>query len=353
MVKYEFKTIADGSPTRGHPRSGSSGPPQTAIRDLRIQLTLLHPAPLFRHRIPPGLPRASPGSSSPNSSRFPAATRQRERDRPSGGAQAGAAYVSTRTYLTVKIPGKMGISGKSPDRGLQSKRFRGGTRLREPAGPLEAHIAGAAYVALGTAHRQNPWKRWDPSGEIGSSVGSVGLQWYQQIEGRTDLEARPESDVESMSFRGRHDHTLDNKGRVSIPAGFRMQIQRTRRRQRRASTVADLRARITSSCFPQKIWEAKERDLGTKSSLLPDVQKYQRLLIGGCSRVPDRQPGPHHDSRRFACEHADLHGKVTLAGVLDKIEIWNHERFENDLKLTLGTTRRDPDVGGPEHSSGS
>ena len=29
-----------------------------------------------------------------------------------------------------------------------------------------------------------------------------------------------------MSFRGQYDHTLDNKGRISIPAGFRMEIQR-------------------------------------------------------------------------------------------------------------------------------
>ncbi len=86
--------------------------------------------------------------------------------------------------------------------------------------------------------------------------------------------------------------------------------------------------------FPAEVWDVHESDLGSKSSLLPDVQKYQRLFIGGCSECPIDSQG-RITIPAAACEHADLRGKVTLAGVLDKIEIWNHERFENDLKLTL------------------
>ncbi len=86
--------------------------------------------------------------------------------------------------------------------------------------------------------------------------------------------------------------------------------------------------------FPAEVWDGYERDLGSKSSLLPDVQRYQRLFIGGCAECPIDSQG-RITIPAAACEHADLRGKVTLAGVLDKIEIWNHERFEHDLKLTL------------------
>jgi MraZ protein len=133
-----------------------------------------------------------------------------------------------------------------------------------------------------------------------------------------------------MSFRGRHDHTLDNKGRVSIPAGFRMEIQKLGGTQPPLLTWGKDHLIL----FPAQVWEVMERDLGSKSSLLPDVQKYQRLLIGGCSECPIDSQG-RITIPGAACEHADLSGKVTLAGVLNKIEIWNHERFENDLRLTL------------------
>ena len=133
-----------------------------------------------------------------------------------------------------------------------------------------------------------------------------------------------------MSFRGRHDHTLDNKGRVSIPSGFRMEIQEL------GGTRAPLLTwgKDHLILFPAEVWDVHESDLGSKSSLLPDVQKYQRLFIGGCSECPIDSQG-RITIPAAACEHADLRGKVTLAGVLDKIEIWNHERFERDLKLTL------------------
>ena len=133
-----------------------------------------------------------------------------------------------------------------------------------------------------------------------------------------------------MSFRGRHDHTLDNKGRVSIPSGFRMEIQE----------LGGARAPLLTwgkdhlILFPAEVWDGYERDLGSKSNLLPDVQRYQRLFIGGCAECPIDSQG-RITIPAAACEHADLRGKVTLAGVLDKIEIWNHERFERDLKLTL------------------
>jgi MraZ protein len=87
--------------------------------------------------------------------------------------------------------------------------------------------------------------------------------------------------------------------------------------------------------YPADVWEKKEADLASKSSLLPDVQSYQRFLIGGCSECPVDSQG-RITIPAASREHADLRGKVTLAGVLDKIEIWNHDRFENAQKLTLG-----------------
>ncbi len=135
-----------------------------------------------------------------------------------------------------------------------------------------------------------------------------------------------------MSFRGRFDHTLDTKGRVSVPAGFRMEIQRLG--GERAPILT--RGKDHLLLYPAETWDVIEETLASKSSLLPHVQSYQRFLIGGCTECPVDGQG-RITIPAVLREHAGLEGKVTLAGVLDKIEIWNQERFENAQALTLGS----------------
>lgn len=134
-----------------------------------------------------------------------------------------------------------------------------------------------------------------------------------------------------MSFRGRHDHTLDNKGRVSIPAGFRMEIQRLGGDQAPILT----RGKDHLLLYPADTWSVIEESLASKSSLNPDVQSYQRFLIGGCSECPIDGQG-RITIPAAAREHAQLGTKITLAGVLDKIEIWDAECFERSQQMTLG-----------------
>ena len=134
-----------------------------------------------------------------------------------------------------------------------------------------------------------------------------------------------------MSFRGRFDHTLDNKGRVSIPAEFRMEIQRLG--GDRAPILT--RGKDHLLLYPAETFDAMEAELSSKSSFDPDVQDLQRFLIGGCAQCPVDGQGRLTIPARFR-DFADLAGKITLSGVLNKIEIWNHDRFEASQMLTLG-----------------
>jgi MraZ protein len=87
--------------------------------------------------------------------------------------------------------------------------------------------------------------------------------------------------------------------------------------------------------YPAETWDVIEEQLASKSSLLPHVQAYQRFLIGGCTECPVDGQGRITIPAGLR-EHADLHGKISLTGVLDKIEIWNHDRLEATQMLTLG-----------------
>ena len=134
-----------------------------------------------------------------------------------------------------------------------------------------------------------------------------------------------------MSFRGRFQHTLDNKGRVSIPSGFRMEIQRLGGDKAPILT----RGKDHLLLYPSETFDDIERKLSAKSSLNPDVQKLQRFLIGGCTECPVDAQGRITIPAQFR-EFADLAGKITLSGVLEKIAIWDPDRFEADQMLTLG-----------------
>jgi MraZ protein len=88
--------------------------------------------------------------------------------------------------------------------------------------------------------------------------------------------------------------------------------------------------------YPADIWEAEiEVDLAEKSRLDPNVQAYERFVIGGSADCGIDAQGRITIPATLR-SHAGLSGKVTLVGVKTKIEIWNHERIEIAQQNTLG-----------------
>jgi len=135
-----------------------------------------------------------------------------------------------------------------------------------------------------------------------------------------------------MSFRGSHDHVMDSKGRVSIPAGFRLEIQRLGGDQAPILT----RGKDHLVLYPADVFAKDvEAEIDEMSSLDPNVQAYERLVIGGSADCPIDAQG-RITIPAVLRNHAGLSGKVTLVGVKRKIEIWNHDRIEIAQQTSLG-----------------
>ena len=130
-------------------------------------------------------------------------------------------------------------------------------------------------------------------------------------------------------FRGRHDHTIDKKGRLSIPAGFRTELQR---QSERAPMLTISKHHL--ELYPRDDYDKMERDLAEKPDLQPEVQAYRRLLIGQATECPIDSQGRILVAPPLR-EHAQLKGKVTVVGNLQKIEIWQTELFDKEMKSTL------------------
>ena len=129
-------------------------------------------------------------------------------------------------------------------------------------------------------------------------------------------------------FRGRFEHTMDSKGRVSIPSGFRVELQR---RSDRAPILTN--AEQCLFLFPFEDWCAFESRVVGFSSFDPDAQDYARMMISGASECPIDAQGRILVPPVLR-EHAGLEREATIAGVGEKIEIWDKGRFDANLQKT-------------------
>ena len=130
-------------------------------------------------------------------------------------------------------------------------------------------------------------------------------------------------------FRGRFQHAVATKGRLSIPSGFRVEIQRRSEKDPVLTNYGDHLA-----LFPADVWEQKEAELLQLSDFDTDAQDFQRYVVGDANDCPIDGQGRILVPSLLRKE-AELENKVIIAGVLNKIEIWNPERFDQKKRMTL------------------
>ncbi len=130
--------------------------------------------------------------------------------------------------------------------------------------------------------------------------------------------------------RGRFSHTMDAKGRISIPAGLRMELQANDDQPPFLTNLVDCPA---LGLYSHDRWLEIEDRLESMSHTQPEIQKYRRLVISGAVESPFDAQGrmliPVH-----LREHAGLEREVTIAGVGSRIEIWDKTRFDDALSRT-------------------
>lgn len=118
---------------------------------------------------------------------------------------------------------------------------------------------------------------------------------------------------------GEYLHTLDAKKRLSMPAKFRKEVGK--------KVVITRGLDACLFLFPQKSWEK----IAGKLSSLPfgqaDTRGMSRFILAGAVETEVDNAGrilvPD-----YLKDFADLKSRVVLAGVSDRIEIWNEKTWE-------------------------
>jgi MraZ protein len=122
-------------------------------------------------------------------------------------------------------------------------------------------------------------------------------------------------------LRGNYLATVDEKGRVKIPADFLAELQRGSKKFYVTSATGD-HARI----YPMKVWEEIEKKLAKRSSYNPARQKFlartnyygQVIEMDGQGRILIPS---------ILRESAEMKGEVDVQGNLTYLQVWNHARF--------------------------
>lgn len=126
-------------------------------------------------------------------------------------------------------------------------------------------------------------------------------------------------------FLGRFEYQLDDKGRVSLPAAFRREAEDDAFVLMKADSPA-------LTLLPASTWaDVKRRLIEYRKSSAEARSVVRRLSANAVDVKPDKQgriliPG-------WLKDEAGLDGTVLLIGALDRIEIWNPERFQASLRV--------------------
>ena len=124
-------------------------------------------------------------------------------------------------------------------------------------------------------------------------------------------------------FYGEHDHTIDRKGRLIIPARFR-EVMKEHYTERLVATRGLDRCLFL---FPEEEWRTQESRFRALSFTKPEARRFNRLFFSGAAELGcDRQGRVLIPP--YLKEYAGIKRDVVVVGVSNRIEVWDKEEWK-------------------------
>ena len=128
---------------------------------------------------------------------------------------------------------------------------------------------------------------------------------------------------------GTHDHTIDDKHRLTLPAKFREAFQ--------DGLVVTRGFDGCLYAYRRPDWDRLvESRLATMDPLSKEGRRIQRFFFSGASEADLDKQGRVMIPAQLL-EHAKLGREVVVAGVRDHLEIWNREAWRDHVKVMEGS----------------
>jgi MraZ protein len=119
-------------------------------------------------------------------------------------------------------------------------------------------------------------------------------------------------------FIGEHQHNLDEKGRLQVPAKWRSALAE--------GAVITKGFDGSLSIYPMSVWQEKAEQLASLPQSDPTVRGYVRQVLAGAVDVTIDGSG-RLSVPSFLRDYAALSKEVVVNGVYRSIEIWSTERW--------------------------
>lgn len=121
-------------------------------------------------------------------------------------------------------------------------------------------------------------------------------------------------------FMGEFNHTIDTKGRIIIPSKFREDLGE--------EFVITLGLDGCLFAYPNSEWQAFVDKLKTLPGT-KEARQLQRYFMAGAAECETDKQGRILIPAKLR-ETTKLDKEIVFVGVLNKIEIWSKERWENN-----------------------
>ena len=128
---------------------------------------------------------------------------------------------------------------------------------------------------------------------------------------------------------GAYDHTLDDKNRLTLPAKFREAFQ--------DGVVVTRGLDGCLYAYRRPDWDRLvESRLATMDPLSPEGRRLQRHFFSGAAEADLDKQGRVMVPRELI-EHAGLGRDIVVAGVHDRLEIWDRTAWRKELAAVEGS----------------
>ncbi|MEA1963363.1 MAG: division/cell wall cluster transcriptional repressor MraZ [Patescibacteria group bacterium] len=128
-------------------------------------------------------------------------------------------------------------------------------------------------------------------------------------------------------FIGEYKHNLDSKGRLAIPVKFRGLLKK-------GAVVT----RGLDNClflYSKKEWEEKAKKISSLPLNKANDRAFARLMLAGAMEIDFDKQG-RVMIPEYLREFAKLNKKTVIAGLYDRLEIWDEQKWN---KYKMGTEK--------------
>ena len=127
-------------------------------------------------------------------------------------------------------------------------------------------------------------------------------------------------------FRGHFSHSVDDKGRVAIPARFREALAGLQA-ERLVVTKYGMREEKCLDVYPLSAWLQLEERLLAKNRFDPQLASFRNYYVSGAHECQLDGQGRILVPQLLR-DYASLGREVMFAGDIDKFRIWNMEAWQ-------------------------